>query len=79
LLGLGIAEALNEVPVGAPWSPVRHRIASLEEAIKVTTMLWTGNYVDFEGKYYSLRKAKLFTKPSTRVLICVAASGPRVA
>ena len=78
-LGLGTGEALNEVPPGIPWPSLRQRIARLEEAIKVITMLWTGSYVDFKGKYYSLRKANLFTKPPKRVPIYVAASGPRVA
>ena len=78
-LGLGTGEALNEVPAGAPWPPLRQRIARLEEAIRVITMLWTGTYVDFKGKYYSLKKANLFTRPSKRIPIYVAASGPRVA
>jgi len=78
-LGLGTGEAMNEVPPGASWPPLRERIARLEEAIKVIRMLWEGSYVDFKGRYYSLNKANLFTKPSKPVPIYVAASGPRVA
>ena len=78
-LGLGTGEAMNEVPVGCRWPPFRERAERLEEAIKIIKLLWSGSFVNFKGKYYRLRKANLYTKPSTPPPIYVGASGPTVA
>jgi coenzyme F420-dependent glucose-6-phosphate dehydrogenase len=78
-LGLGTGEAMNEVPTGAAWPTLKERIGRLEEAIKVIRLLWRESYVDFKGRYYSLSKANLFTKPSKPVPMYVAASGARAA
>ena len=78
-IGLGTGEAMNEVPVGHRWPPFRERAERLEEAIKVMKLLWSGSFVNFRGKYYRLRKANLYTKPTTPPPIFVAASGPTTA
>jgi coenzyme F420-dependent glucose-6-phosphate dehydrogenase len=41
--------------------------------------LWTEEWVDFKGKYYRLKQAKLYVKPTTPVPIYVASFGPKVA
>jgi len=78
-LGLGTGEAMNEVPVGYQWPPFKERAERLEEAINVMKLLWSGSFVDYEGKYFKLCKANLYTKPSSPPAIFVAASGPTVA
>jgi coenzyme F420-dependent glucose-6-phosphate dehydrogenase len=78
-LGLGTGEAMNEVPAGACWPSPKERIERLREAIDLIKNLWTASYVDFKGKYYSLKKANLFTRPVHPIPIYVAANGPRVA
>jgi len=78
-IGLGTGEAMNEVPVGCPWPPFKERAERLEEAIRVMKLLWSGSFVNFKGKYYRLRKANLYTKPSSPPPIFLAASGPTVA
>jgi len=78
-LGLGTGEAMNEMPVGCSWPPFKTRVEMLEEAITVIRKLWTENFVDFRGKFYTLRKANLYTRPSEPIPIYVAASGPTVA
>jgi coenzyme F420-dependent glucose-6-phosphate dehydrogenase len=78
-LGLGAGEALNESPLGYTWPSPRQRIEMLEEAIAVIRKLWSEEFVSFEGKYYRLKKANLYTKPSKAIKILVAAGGPRVA
>jgi coenzyme F420-dependent glucose-6-phosphate dehydrogenase len=78
-MGLGTGEAMNEVPLGYAWPPFKERVERLEEAIKVMKLLWSGNFVSFKGKYYTLQKANLYTKPSRAIPIYVAASGPTVA
>ena len=78
-IGVGTGEAMNEVPVGYPWPPFKERAERLEEAIKIMKLLWSGTFVNFKGKYYRLRKANLYTKPSSPPPIYVAASGATVA
>ena len=78
-VGLGTGEAMNEVPLGYTWPPFKERAERLEEAIKVMKLLWSRSFVNFKGKYYRLRKANLYTKPSSPPPIYVAASGPTVA
>ena len=78
-LGVGSGEAMNEIPVGYEWPSLRERIERLEEAIRIMKMLWSKDFVTFNGKYYKLRKANLYTKPETEVPLYVAGFGPRVA
>ena len=78
-LGLGAGEALNESPLGYVWPSPRERVEMLEEAIIVIKRLWTEDFVDFNGKYYRLKKANLYTKPQRPLKIYVAAGGPRTA
>ena len=37
--------------------------------------LWSGDFVDFEGKYYRIRHAKLYDLPKVPIPLLVAASG----
>jgi len=74
-IGLGTGEALNEVPVGCSWPPFKERAERLEEAIHIMKLLWSGELVNFKGKYFRLRKATLYTKPPSPPPIFVAASG----
>ncbi|MDA4130053.1 MAG: TIGR03557 family F420-dependent LLM class oxidoreductase [Thaumarchaeota archaeon] len=78
-LSLGTGEALNEMPVGYEWPQHPERLRRLEEAIQVIRKLWTGDWVNFKGSYYKLRKAKLYTPPKSKIPIFVAASGPKAA
>jgi len=79
VLGLGTGEALNEMPVGCEWPSFNERAERVEEAIKVINALWTSERVTFRGKYYSLRKATLYTKPEKKVVMYVAGNGSRLA
>jgi coenzyme F420-dependent glucose-6-phosphate dehydrogenase len=78
-VGLGTGEGLNEVPLGFTWPSVKERIERFEESIKIMRKLWTEEWVDFKGKYYRLKQAKLYVKPTTPVPIYVASFGPKVA
>ena len=78
-LGLGTGEAMNEVPLGFRWPPFKERAERLEEAIRIIKSLWEGEFITFEGKYFKLCDARLYTKPRKRVPIYIAASGPTVA
>jgi len=78
-LSLGTGEALNEMPLGYNWPAHSERLKRLEEAIQVIRKLWTGELVSHKGTYYTLRKAKLYTPPKSKIPIFVGASGPKAA
>jgi coenzyme F420-dependent glucose-6-phosphate dehydrogenase len=78
-LGLGSGEALNESPLGYVWPSPRQRLEMLEEAIVVIRKLWTEDFVSYKGKYYTLKKANLYSKPKKPLRIFVAAAGPKAA
>ncbi len=79
ILGLGSGEAINELPLGYTFPDFKERLERLDEALAVITKLWTEETVDFWGKYYRLRKARLYTKPAGKVPIYIAASGKKSA
>jgi coenzyme F420-dependent glucose-6-phosphate dehydrogenase len=78
-LCLATGEAMNEAPLGLRWPPFSERLSRLEESIIMIKKLWTESFVDFEGKYYRLRKANLYTKPRGNIPLYVAANGPSTA
>ena len=78
-LGLGTGEAMNEVPLGYPWPEFEERLERLKEAVEVIRLLWSKDFVTYKGKYYSLNGANLYTKPSAKIPIYLAANGPTTA
>ncbi|MEK6977453.1 MAG: TIGR03557 family F420-dependent LLM class oxidoreductase [Candidatus Hydrothermarchaeota archaeon] len=78
-IAVGTGEAMNEVPVGYHWPRFKERAARLEEAVKIIRLLWKEAFVSFQGKYFQLRDANLYTKPKKPIPIYIAASGPTVA
>ena len=77
-LGVGTGEALNEGVAGG-WGPYSERSARLVEAVRLIRRLWTGDWVDFDGRYYQVRSARLYDKPALPPPLYMAASGPRSA
>lgn len=78
-LGLGTGEAMNEVPLGFHWPNFRVRFEMFKEAIEVIKLLWSRPFVDYDGRYFKLRKANLYVRPLRKVPIYIAASGKNVA
>ena len=75
-LGLGSGEAMNESPLGFDWPRARARLTRTKEAIQVIRKLWDADdFVSFNGEYYLVRNAKLYTPPAGRVPIYMAATG----
>ena len=85
-LGVGTGEAMNEVPVGFDWPSADVRLARTTEAIQIIKKLWEGSkkekenqgsgFVNFEGQYFRVRGARLYTPPSSeRIPLYMAASG----
>jgi coenzyme F420-dependent glucose-6-phosphate dehydrogenase len=78
-LGLGTGEAMNEIPLGVPWPRFAERLQRLKETVEIVRALWTKEFVDYRGEFYSLRGANLYTKPTTKIPIYLPASGPKSA
>lgn len=77
VLGLGSGETENTVPYGFDFSTP---VSRFEEALQVIRLLWeTEGPVDFDGRFYRLRHARLDTEPyEGRVpSIWIGGSGPR--
>lgn len=78
-LGVGTGEALNEHVLGDRWPSADERLSMLEEAVEVMRLLWTGEQVSFEGEYYMVDRARLYTTPAGTVEVPVSAFGPKAA
>ena len=90
-LGVGTGEAMNEVPLGFDWPSADVRLARTTEAIQIIRKLWKGSnkekeeeenngknngFVDFDGQYFKIKNAKLYTPPSSKkISLYMAASG----
>jgi coenzyme F420-dependent glucose-6-phosphate dehydrogenase len=77
--GVGTGENLNEHVLGDKWPDWDVRARMLEESIEVIRDLWRGEVTSFEGEFYTVENARLYTLPDERVPIMIAASGPRAA
>lgn len=74
-LGLGTGEALNEIPTGGGWGDYTERHDRLAEAVDIIRQLWTGEWVDYDGRYYHIKHAKLYDKPAQPIPIYIASEG----
>jgi coenzyme F420-dependent glucose-6-phosphate dehydrogenase len=85
-LGIGTGEAMNEVPVGFDWPSADVRLARTTEAIQIIKKLWEGSkeekenqgsrFENFEGQYFKVKSARLYTPPtSEKIPLYMAASG----
>jgi TAT-translocated FGD2 family F420-dependent dehydrogenase len=73
-LGCGKGEALNELAATGAWDKHAVRSERWVEAIDVIRSLWSGEWVDHEGRYYRVR-AKLYDRPAAPIPLYLAAAG----
>jgi len=78
-LGVGSGENLNEHILGDHWPPAPVRQDMLREAIAVIRQLWEGGYQSFDGSYYTVENARIYTLPEEPPSIILAAAGPSAA
>jgi len=71
--GVGTGENLNEHILGDRWPSADERLAMLEEAVALMRELWKGELMSFEGDYYVVRDARIYTLPEEPIEIAVAA------
>ena len=80
VLGLSTGEAMNERPLGQPWDDYPVRRDRLEETLEVILDLYESEgFVDYDGDFFSLDGANLYTMPESRPEVHVAANGPSTA
>jgi coenzyme F420-dependent glucose-6-phosphate dehydrogenase len=75
-LGVGTGENLNEHVLGDRWPSARERLAMLDEAVQIMRDLWTGELTSFEGDYYVVDRARIYTLPEEPIDVPVAAAEP---
>lgn len=75
-LGVGTGEALNEHITGE-WGEYEERADRMIEAVQVICRLWTGEWVDHKGEYYTVPQARIYDVPQQPVPIYIAAEGPK--
>ncbi|HVL04956.1 MAG TPA: TIGR03557 family F420-dependent LLM class oxidoreductase [Acidimicrobiales bacterium] len=78
-LGVGSGENLNEHILGDHWPPAPVRQDMLAEAISLIRQLWEGGYQSFDGAYYTVENARIYTLPQELPPIIMAAAGPQAA
>jgi G6PDH family F420-dependent oxidoreductase len=78
-LGVGTGENLNEHILGDRWPSPDERQEMLTEAVEIIRRLWEGELFSFDGAYYTVDRARIYTLPEEAVPIVVAASGPKAA
>jgi coenzyme F420-dependent glucose-6-phosphate dehydrogenase len=72
---------MNESPLGFDWPRARARLTRTEESIQIIKQLWNQRkksdeeFVNFNGEYFLMRNAKLYTPPSKQIPIYMAATG----
>jgi alkanesulfonate monooxygenase SsuD/methylene tetrahydromethanopterin reductase-like flavin-dependent oxidoreductase (luciferase family) len=55
----------------------RDRVARLGETLEVLKLLWSGEVVDYGGRFHKLRGAQMTPKPIDRIPILIGGSGPK--
>jgi len=78
-LGVGSGEAMNEVPAGMQWPGVAEQLERTEEALTIIKRLLDGETVDFEGRYFRTKAARLYLDVKRRPPIYMSAFGPQAA
>lgn len=79
VLGVGTGENINEGPLGFEFPGYKERIARMDEALDIMRRLLAGEKVDHQGEHYTVEKARLYSPPTHRVPIWMAAGGPKSA
>jgi coenzyme F420-dependent glucose-6-phosphate dehydrogenase len=86
-LGIGTGEAMNEVSLGFEWPDAKVRLDRTTEAIQIIRKLWkkdgednnkdfdNDGFLNFIGKYFKIRNAKLYSPPSQDIPLYMAAVG----
>jgi coenzyme F420-dependent glucose-6-phosphate dehydrogenase len=78
-LGLGSGEALNESPLGLPMPAFGECAKRTAEGIRMIRALFEEDFVSYDGQFWSLAEANLYTGPDAAPPIYVASNGSTLA
>jgi coenzyme F420-dependent glucose-6-phosphate dehydrogenase len=82
-LGVGSSEAMNEMPTGlgadGDYPSIREQQERMRESVTIVRHLLDGETVDFDGKYFKTRNARLYSLPERRPPIFMSAFGEHAA
>jgi len=78
-LGVGSGERLNEHVVGYAWPSPAVRLEMLEEAVTIIRKLWKGGCHSHRGRFFTVDRARIYSRPEQPPPIYVAATTPRSA
>lgn len=79
-LGVGTGEAMNELPpTGMVWPGFGERLGRLREAIELMRLLWSSEFVTYQGRHFRTQGATIYDRPPEGVPLYVAASGEKAA
>jgi G6PDH family F420-dependent oxidoreductase len=76
-LGVGSGENLNEHILADRWPSTDERLAMLEEAVEVIRLLWQGGTHSFDGTFYAVDNARIYSLPDEPPPIFVSGFGPK--
>jgi coenzyme F420-dependent glucose-6-phosphate dehydrogenase len=78
-IGIGSGESLNESPLAAIWPSVPEQVERMEEGLEITSRLFDGERLTYDGRHFETDEAILHTRPNRRPPIYVSAFGPKAA
>lgn len=77
-LGLGWGSVPSEFDTfGVGSTEPRVRVARLKETLEIIVALWTGEAVDYQGEYFTLRRALQLPRPIGRIPIVIGGAGKK--
>jgi alkanesulfonate monooxygenase SsuD/methylene tetrahydromethanopterin reductase-like flavin-dependent oxidoreductase (luciferase family) len=77
-LGIGWGSVPDELAAfGAGPTEPRARVARLRESLEVIRALWTGEVVDYDGRYHQLQGAQQMPPPLGRIPLVIGGKGPK--
>jgi coenzyme F420-dependent glucose-6-phosphate dehydrogenase len=79
MFGVGSGENLNEHIIGSKWPSPKIRLQMLEEAIILILRLWKGGSLSYEGKFFRVEDACIFSLPKVLPPILIAAGKKQAA
>jgi G6PDH family F420-dependent oxidoreductase len=74
MFGVGSGENLNEHIIGSKWPSPKIRLQMLEEAVTLILRLWKGGSQNYEGNFFQVEDARIFSLPKEPPPILIAAS-----
>lgn len=77
-LGIGWGSVPTEFPVfGIGSDAPRDRVRRLAESLDIMRALWSGDVVDYEGEFFTLKDARFAPTPTRKIPITIGGVGPK--